>query len=147
MTEVDHVQVVREMWPTIGPHTAESLGAGAVSVAEIIRTLAHATRQAQTALPYAPDGYVLLGHLSEAASSEAQVLEQLAGWVDVLADDPTLYHDAHPAGTDLSERQARRDALEAVDDLREAARHAAALAQSLRTAHARISHLGHRDDA
>lgn len=148
MTEVDRVKVVQEMWPTIGPHTADSLGAAAVASREIFRMLAHATlfhADALKALPYVVDGYAMLGGLAEAASSEQQALEQLAGWVEHFADDPTLRHADHRGQPDGGIAQAHRAALETAADLREAAGHAEALTRVLQRAQAHTSPLYHHD--
>jgi hypothetical protein len=148
MVEVDHIEVVREMWPTIGPHTPESLGEAAIAYHEIVRVLAHATLfagAARKALPTVPDGYVVLGHLAEAASSEQQALDQLANWAEGFAEDPTIRHTDRPA-SDLSIQQAQVGVLEAAEDLRKAARHAAALAQALRRAQVHTSPIYHDDE-
>ncbi|AVH20134.1 hypothetical protein [Nocardia cyriacigeorgica] len=149
MTKVDRVQVVQEMWPTIGPHDADSLGAAAIASREIFRLLAHATvlrADALKALPYVADGYTVLGGLAEAASSERQGLEQLADWAEHFANDPTLRHTEHRDQPGGGVAQAQQTALEAAEDLREAARHAEALMRALQRAQAHTSPLYHDDE-
>lgn len=149
MTEVDHRQVVQEMWPTTGPHTADSLSAAAVAYREIARMLANATllrRDVLRALPTVPDGYTVLGGLAEAASSERQTLDQLANWAEHFATDQSLRHDAHRDQPDGGIEQSHHAALGTAEDLREAARHADALTRALRSAQARAGHLYHHDE-
>ncbi|WP_041561499.1 hypothetical protein [Nocardia farcinica] len=149
MTEVDRVQVVQEMWPTIGPHDADSLAAAAVASREIFRMLAHATitrTDALKALPYMVDGYTVLGGLAEAASSERQGLEQLAVWAEHFANDPTLRHAEHRDQQGGGIAQAQQAALETAEDLREAAGHAEALMRALQRAQAHTSPLYHDDE-
>ncbi|PXX53919.1 hypothetical protein DFR70_12640 [Nocardia tenerifensis] len=149
MIEVDRVQVVQEMWPSIGPHDVRSLSAAAAATREILRTLAHATvvrADALKALPYVVDGYTMLGGLAEAASSERQFLQQLADWAEHFADDPTLRHTEHRDQPGEGIAQAQQSALETAEDLREAAGHAEALMRALQRAQAHTSPLYHDDE-
>lgn len=97
---LDAVDLVNAHWPTIGPHTDETIASAALAISELYRYLAHATRSGK-ALPYIGDGYRALGGFTAGVSSAQQVMMQLGQWVAGLVDAPDLRHDnaGDPAGT------------------------------------------------
>lgn len=99
----------------------------AAELAELARTLAHSTRQ----IPRPSDSYTLLGELSVAQRSLAQVYEQLSMWHDQV--QPGVHH----AGEDPSAgpQLYGTGVASATTLLREAAERAELAEQSLRDAH------------
>jgi hypothetical protein len=135
---VDGAAVVAKHWPTNGPHTEESLASAAEAIGELVRYMAHATIGTEvSALPYACGGYTVVGRLSTAATSQEQVLRQIAKWADSLSVDSSLRHDK---GAD-----ARVCALEAAAYLYDAAINAGRLGHSLEVAQSLLGHLYHDD--
>ncbi|WP_306364367.1 hypothetical protein [Nocardia sp. CC227C] len=122
----DRADVVQVLWPTIGPHTAESIGTAAAAISELWRYLAHATHSGQAeGLADPADVYLVVGTLRVATSSAMQVMGQLCEWAMALSEIPALGHDetgvqaaetASDAGYALNEVMLRlqqvRDALD-----------------------------------
>ncbi|CAM4521219.1 hypothetical protein NONI108955_41860 [Nocardia ninae] len=143
MTEVVGAKIVAEHWPLSGPHSEESLASATEAIDELVRYLAHATiaNQAAEALPFAPDGYIVISRLATAAHAQDQVLRQLADWADNhLAADPNLRHDTEPAD------RASVTALEASAYLNDAANKAGELGRALARAQGLLGHLYHDQD-
>ncbi|MBC7301047.1 MAG: hypothetical protein H5T78_08835 [Nocardia sp.] len=145
---VDRVEAIREMWPNddfTALLDADDLAAGAAAAREIMRSLATATCVGQArerSLPYAADGYDMIGGLAAAALSEHELITNLATWADDLAIDTTLRHAGHRDTTaDINRTHASTTAYELSESLRTAAQHLAAAAAALSTAHTKISPL------
>lgn len=136
---VDGTELVAQHWPTNGPHTEESLASAAMAIQELIRYMAHATiGTTLSALPFAQDGYIVVGRLAHAMSSQEQVLRQLSAWANTLAADPQLRHD--------SDASAAMAAIEASEYLRDAAGRADSLGRLLGDAQSALGHLYHDVD-
>lgn len=131
------VDVIGQHWPTIGPHTDETVSSAALAVSELCRYLAHATR-AGKALPYACDGYTVVGRLATAATAARQVLTQLSDWAADLPQSPGLRHDAGENATDTAVAAAAH-LLAATGALDRAS-------SSLARAHSALGHLYHEQD-
>lgn len=137
---VDGAEVVAKHWPLAGPHDEETMASAAMAVEELARYMAHATIGTELdALPYACDGYTVIGRLATAAHSERQVLRQLAEWADGLTNAFGLRHDTPPGSADDTARAAAAY-------LREAANAAESLAKWLRHAQGALGHLYHDGD-
>lgn len=133
---VDGAEVVAKHWPVSGPHDEETIASAAMAAEELQRYMAHATIGEVDALPYACDGYTVVGRLATAAHSERQVLQQLAGWADGLTNAFGLCHDTPPGSANDTARAAAAY-------LREAAKAAESLAKWLRHAQGALGHLYH----
>lgn len=137
---VDGADVVAQHWPLAGPHDEETMASAAMAVEELYRYMAHATIGTELeALPYACDGYTVIGRLATAAHSQRQVLQQLAVWADALTEDFALCHDIPPGSADDTARAA-------AEYLRQAANAAESLANWLRHAQGALGHLYHDGD-
>ncbi len=130
--------IIHAHWHPDGPHTPESVRAAGAAIDELSRYLARATAPWVQGLELrGADLYHLIGELRSAAGKVDQVLDQLAGRAEQLADDPTLYDD-------------RRDDHLAADTVHEAWTHLTATRGALTHvighldhAHSAASHLGH----
>lgn len=145
---IDRVGAVQKMWPNDDLSAlldAEDLATGAAAVREILRSLATATcvgSSREHALPYAGDGYALVGGLAAAALAQQELLTNLAVWADDLAIDETLRHADHRGATpDASRTHAATAAYELSEALRAAAQHLTAAATALGDAHVKNSPL------
>ncbi|GGK69207.1 hypothetical protein [Nocardia camponoti] len=152
-TTVDRVKVVREMWPNDDFNAlldSDDLATAAAAVREIMQSLATATcvgRSRENSLPYAGDGYDLIGGLASATLSEQELLTNLEAWANNLATDATLRHADHRGETaEVSRAHASTTAYELSESLRAAAQHLAEATAALRTAHTKISPLYQDED-
>lgn len=98
-------------------------------IAELARTLAHSTRD----IPRPSDSYALLGELSAAQRSLAQVYEQLAVWHGQVRTG--LHHDGDDPSAGTEAYGIGGAANRAASLLREAGERAALAEDSLREAH------------
>lgn len=101
----------------------------AAELAEAARTLAHSTRQ----IPRPFDSYTLLGELSAAQRSLAQVYEQLAVWHGQV--EAGIHHDGEDPSARAEDYGTGGAAGRAASLLREAAERAGLAEDSLREAH------------
>ena len=101
----------------------------AAELAELARTLAHSTRQ----IPRPSDSYTLLGELSAAQRSLAQVYEQLSMWHDQVQTG--VHHDGEDPSAEVAAYGAGGAAGRVASLLREAAERAGLAEDSLREAH------------
>jgi hypothetical protein len=79
---VDHI------WPTTGPHTAESIISAAAAIAELWRYLGHAMQGYAAKvepLENPADVYTLIGELAQADHRAANILERLGHWSEYVA--------------------------------------------------------------
>lgn len=102
-TNTDLVAVVRDLFPTIGPHTPEQMIAAAEAIAELWRYLGHATISGTRKILTDPaDAYTVTGALVAAERSSVDVLERLGIWARGIGDESTYTdHFGHddPDGT------------------------------------------------
>ncbi|MBF6236644.1 hypothetical protein IU474_06070 [Nocardia otitidiscaviarum] len=100
--KIDRADMVQALWPTIGPHTAESISTAAAAISELWRYLAHATRNSTgDALADPADVYGVVGSLMTGARSAAQVFAQLQEWSRGLSCEPGLTDDRDPIDDEL----------------------------------------------
>jgi hypothetical protein len=103
--------------------------------AEGIRSLNHALYAGFT---YPGDAYSTVGELSRLASMLPQALTMIRGAVEKLEQDSALQSDRDTLADDLARTY---------DGLQQAASNAQALYESIRQAHAGLSHIGLQDGA
>jgi hypothetical protein len=144
MTETNPIygdDVVDTYWPYDGPHDDDHTIQAGRAIGRLVRYLNNATGPGhrESALPYAPTAYHAISGVAHAVGLLPQLLDQLAGFLDEQADDPTLYDDRH------GEWAANDTAIAAADWLRDAVRHAHALGSSLSNAGRHAGHLGNEE--
>ncbi|WP_306362510.1 hypothetical protein [Nocardia sp. CC227C] len=136
--KIDRADMVEALWPTIGPHTAESVIEAARGIEELWRYLAHATRNREAAALSAPaDVYAAVGALKQGAHSAVQVVRQLQNWAAYVSSVDGLARDDDRADPERAAATADY-AVDCLYDARQGmAQHAAALEQVA----AALSHL------
>lgn len=132
--------IIDEYWPYDGPHTPESVQSAGIAVDRLLRYIANATGpwNAQNTLPYAASAYPVLGGIRDGVHHLPQILEQLKGFIDTQAQDPSLYDDRR-------DRPAEETAYELSVELYEARHAAVVLGRRLSSARGIASHLGNKD--
>ncbi|MFE3958585.1 hypothetical protein ACFXPS_30980 [Nocardia sp. NPDC059091] len=94
LRKIDRTDMVQALSPLEGPHTAESVVAASMAVAELWRYLAHATRYSTAeALTDPADVSVAVGNFVAGMRSADQVLGQLSYWAQRLTENPALADD------------------------------------------------------
>ncbi|MFE3000719.1 hypothetical protein ACFXG4_37685 [Nocardia sp. NPDC059246] len=92
--KIDRTDMVQALFPLEGPHTAESVVAASMAVAELWRYLAHATRYSIAgALTDPADVSVIVANFTVGMRSADQVLGQLSYWAQRLIENPALADD------------------------------------------------------
>lgn len=141
---VDGESLIAENYPKDGPHDPATIVSAGDAIYELFRYLNYATFSGQATLPYAGNGYRLLGNLSSAAGLQPQLYQQLARWAEQLAADPTLRHYEHRQDEEALNRAAAvAQAEAAAQAFRAAAIQINALAATLSSAHSAIAPLEH----
>ena len=135
------------MWEVLplGSTDPEQVAQAADAVAEMVRTLNHATvtsGAAAAALPWPSSVGTVAGRLHAALYGIEQLLGQLAGRMDAIADNPRLYHDGNRADYEFAASSARQ----AAEDLRRAQAARAQLTGRLQAALGHIGRLGILDE-
>lgn len=140
--ELTGSEVVDQHWPYDGPHSAETVTNAASALSALVRYLNNATGpgNGRQSLRYAPHIYRTLGNLHSAVGGLDQLLGQLVGELERIAEDPSAYDDrrgtdAHE-GTDVTARSAAHK-------LSVARRPLASLREYVSDAWQQTSHLGH----
>lgn len=135
--------IVDQYWPYDGPHDDDQTRQGAVAIARLVRYLNNATGPGHrdSALPYAATANSVVAGLAGMAGLMPQLLEQLAGFLQAQANDPTLYDDRR----DERHYPASRTAQDAVDRLWDAREVVLMLAERLRQVGRYTVHLGNED--
>lgn len=90
---VDAVNLVQELFPTIGPHTPERLVQATVVIDEMVRYLAHATHNSRETSSDASELASAVGNLGHALGSLGQVQRQLRQACSYLSAENGLRHD------------------------------------------------------
>ncbi|WP_216917687.1 hypothetical protein [Nocardia noduli] len=90
-TALDGEGVVSTVWGLDAPHTVEELGEAMLALQHLIRWSNHATLNApRTVLPDAENVATVARRLGDALGGLPQLLDQLAGRCDGMAEDPAL---------------------------------------------------------
>lgn len=130
-------EVVDQLWPYDGPHTAEMVAAAARAVSDLVRYLNNATRH-QSVVPDAPSVHRVLAEVETAVFRPPQLLSQLQSVAEQLVFDPTLYDDRE-------DRVAANTAAELAENLRFACTDVRVLGIQLNTTAQCSAHLGNED--
>lgn len=89
---IDGTQLVNQAFPTIGPHTPETMRQAAAAIAELWRYLGHASFQIGQSTP--ADVYDLVGELRSAEQRAQNVLARLSDHTATIANNADQYeHD------------------------------------------------------
>jgi hypothetical protein len=141
MSDQPFVETIEQHFHIDGPHNREQVIDAAQCVSSLIRYLNHATDpgpRAERTLEWANTVYTVSGNLTAAAYAQQQLLDQLAQSLDrQAAHDPTLYDDRRD-----DVHQAAHTAIEAAEELREAAAQASRLGDAIENSRSFSVHLG-----
>lgn len=139
--DYDHPEaIIERYWPYDGPHSPDSVHAAMIAVGYLLRYVNNATGpwNAKSTLPYAASADRVIGFVASSVHHLPQLLSQLEQFIEDQAGDPSLYDDRR-------DRPGSVTARELVDELQQARRDVAALADRLSNAAALSSHLGNDD--
>lgn len=128
--------LIATFWHRDGPHAPESVATAALAVDELTHYLARATSD-RGSMPSGPDVYRLISELRSALGRLDQVLDQTAGHVAALANDPALYDDRRDGRPAAHTAEQARGALDAARTT------LGPLLAALDAAHNASGHLGH----
>lgn len=143
----DQEKFIAELWPTTGPHSAESIIAAAVAISELWRYLGHAFQGYAAKiepLENVSDVYTLVGALTEADMRAADILARLGHWSDYIAarSDPhrgSGYGEYGHTDDDGAPDTVQSTMNTVTRHFRNAASHHVTSAELLNTAHGQLS--------